>query len=138
MKESNLSNCLLQKNRCTVVQDLIKQMRYFMGMRFIADTKKLARIQVYALICDTAHFQSGHVVQYIIACIKSCEDKIMHQQAKLVYRVSPKNAPTSQCHIIKNVKFCVFKFSTVIQHGLKQCTDIFDLITSTYSNCAGI
>ena len=30
-----------------------------------------------------------------------------------------KNDPTLQCHIFKDIEFDVFKFSTVIQHGLK-------------------
>ena len=36
-----------------------------------------------------------------------------------IYRVSQKNDPTLQCHIIKNIEFDVLKFSTVIQHALK-------------------
>ena len=31
----------------------------------------------------------------------------------------PKNAPTLQYHIFKNIKYDVFKFSTVIKHELK-------------------
>ena len=30
-----------------------------------------------------------------------------------------KNDPSLQCHIFKDIGFDVFKFSTVIQHGLK-------------------
>ena len=36
-----------------------------------------------------------------------------------MYRVSQKNDPTLHCHIFKDNDFDVFKFSTVIQHGLK-------------------
>ena len=49
-----------------------------------------------------------------------------------------KNSPILQCLIFKSIEFDVFKFSTVIQHGLKQCTERFYLITSTHSNYAGI
>ena len=43
--------------------------------------------------------------------------------------VPNKNAPTLQCHIFRNIEFDVFKFSTVMQHGLKYCIERFDVIT---------
>ena len=45
----------------------------------------------------------------------------------LDYRVSPKNAPTLQCHIFNNVEFDVYTFSTVIYHGLKKCIESIDV-----------
>ena len=48
------------------------------------------------------------------------------------------NAPFLKCHIVKNIEFDVFKFSTVIQYGLKQCTESVYVIISSHSNYSSI
>ena len=52
--------------------------------------------------------------------------------------VPKKNAPTLQCHIFIDIKFGVFKFSTVIQHGLKYCIERFEVTISFHCNSADI